>query len=105
MKTLKEMVEEYNALTGESVKRFPDRATAERRLAGARKVTEEAQQFTPLTRHQTCAVEVDGQRYDSTLQAFKDLDLPVGQHQKFRKELRQKGTATFNGVVHFKVVL
>lgn len=108
MKTLKQLVEEYNALTGENVKRFPDRATAERRLAKAK---EGVQTFTPLTRHQPCAVEVSGehlegsQRYDTTLQAFKALELPLGQHQRFRKELRQKGAAVFNGAVHFKVVL
>jgi hypothetical protein len=49
-----------------------------------------------LTRYQHTAVSVKGKKFKSLRAAFDALKLPLSKHQRFRKELRQAGQATFH---------
>lgn len=48
-------------------------------------------------------VKVGGEEYRSVMAAFKALELPLAKHQKFRKELKEKGQMKFEGHT-FKIV-
>lgn len=59
-----------------------------------------------ITRYQHTAVRAKGKRFKSVLAAFKELDLPVNRHQKFRQELRKAGKAVFrsdDGRITFQI--
>lgn len=121
----KDMIAEYNALTGKSITRFSSRAQGERQLAKARIVHQERTQFfqektmevqaknearsaavaaswsddtVRQARSQRNGVLVDNEyEYRSVRAAFKDLNLPLGSHIKFRMTLKQLGEAEFGG--------
>ena len=48
-------------------------------------------------------VKVGGEEYRSVMAAFKAIELPLAKHQKFRKELKEKGQMKFEGHT-FKIV-
>ncbi len=57
--------------------------------------TETALQANPNAKFTRNGVTVDGVPYRSVLAAFEALKLPVNQHQKFRKVLKQTGSLPF----------
>jgi len=121
----KDMVAEYNALTGKSITRFSSRAQGERQLANARQFVAERKLFFQEktmeaqaknearsaavasswgnedirnARSQRNRVLVDGEHeYRSVRAAFQDLGLPLGSHIKFRMLLKSEGNAEFSG--------
>ncbi len=158
--TMKELVDAYNVKASKPVKRFADRATAEKRvlavlngepqpvveekaaapiitttseendMAKATKKTSKskttkatkpanatktkAEKKVAASRSEATAnswankrvakdrsvknkVTVDGKEYNSVLDAFKKLKLPVGKHIRFRGELKAAGNKVFEG--------
>lgn len=56
-----------------------------------------APEAAPAVTTRRSAVRVNGQLYQSVYVAFVQLGLDVTKHQRFRKQLKLSGSATFNG--------
>lgn len=87
--TLREMVDEYNRLTGQNIKKFQDRATAERRLAEIR--PKEKVKMSKTQHKVTC----NGETYRSVFKAFEANGLPINKHIAFRTKLFAAGSLDF----------
>lgn len=71
MTVLKDMVAEYNKLTGGNIKRFTNRSIAEKRLAAARaksKPKSTAERVSPIPFTKVTAYEQEGKRMNSASQ-------------------------------------
>lgn len=119
-----EMVAEYNALTGKTIKKFSSRAAGEKQLEEARQAAQPApktkapkaecstdelhdlrSQAVAATwqdaniaarRKERSAVEVKGHgEFRSVKAAFDALELPLGKHITFRLRLKQEGSSLF----------
>lgn len=114
--TMAELVKFYNAHAAKPVKKFADRKTAERRVSAllAAKPTTKAVRAKSTDRGAAIAaswknkdvaarraarhnVKVDDKTYKSVREAFMVLALPLGQHIKFRGQLKASGKADFGG--------
>ena len=115
--TTAELVKFFNAHSAKPVKKFADRKTAERRVAAllaqqpakTLRVKPAAHRGAAIaaswknkkvaaaraTRHH---VKVENKTYKSVREAFMILALPLGQHIKFRGQLKAAGQAEFAGV-------
>lgn len=112
------IVDEYNQLTGKSVKRFATLEAAQRALAKAKgepvpaKEKKEAahkessaavkkswkDKGTRDARIKRTAVAVAGHgKFKSVMTAFQSLKLPLNKVISFRLELKEKGHATIDG--------
>jgi hypothetical protein len=109
--TIKQMVDEYNALTGENIKRFASRSDGNRRLMKARisaayvdsKYAISARRSwrdpeVRAKRQRRNNVIVNGTFYRSVRAAFISLDLPVARATKFRLHLNrtESGEMTYH---------
>lgn len=99
--TITELVKLYNKHSKKKVKTFRDKTIAVERVKAvvhASKVrkpeTKRKQTETQFIRHK---VKVHGELYGSVAKAFTALKLPMGQHIKFRMELKAAGAKTFDG--------
>jgi hypothetical protein len=116
----KELVDEYNSNSGKDpIKKFSDRATAERRVDEQRlKSSVQEIRFpkraaaikeswkdekTKAARSKREGVSVDGNLYRSTHAAFQALLLPQNKAIAFRAKLKAAGTLKF-GEYEFKIV-
>jgi hypothetical protein len=110
---MSELVAKYNELVPDKpVKKFADRATAEKRLVPLLPKTKVKTPKAPKADHVSRedqrmvkhGVTVDGVEYRSVLQAFQTLNLPIGRHIGFRGKLKtsEKGRLGFeyDGVVY-----
>ncbi len=105
-KTLSQLVEVYNKLRKgkKPITRFASMADAKKRVAAAKMSMPSKNQVSPIKKAPKqkatpkAAVIVSGTTYGSVLKAFTALKLPIGKHEKFRKELKQTkdGQLTFN---------
>jgi len=104
--TTRELVDFYNEHAERPVKKFANRATAERRVqamidelypkADDEKRAEAqrrawANPEVKAARSRRQHVKVDGVTYRSVKQAFEQLNLPLTKHIKFRGELKALG--------------
>lgn len=133
MKT-SDMVAEYNALTGKSIKKFSSRAAGEKQLTQARAEKIEAMGddellealgVKPPAKSLTRAdgvrkswsdknthdlrsarhrVAVNGVEYRSVRAAFTALDLPLSKHIKFRSQLKAAKVLAWNDKFQFSLV-
>jgi len=120
--TIKEMVAEYNALTGKSIKKFASREAGIRQLRKARETFEPPKKTkkTPKSpdqkrsiaegvadtwtdphvaakRSERHGVIVNGTaQYRSVRAAFLDLGLPMKDHIKFRIKLKACGKLSYD---------
>ena len=126
--TTTELVTFYNQHATKPITKFADRKTAERRVAAllippdntrqplrAGKKTNRGAAITAswqdksvaarrAARHNVVVVTPKGEiQHKSVRQAFMVLALPLGQHIKFRGELKASGSAEFGGF-RFKLV-
>jgi len=83
-KSMKEMVDEYNKLTGKSIKKFRDAATAKKQLAAAKKKP---------SKSSWQRVKVNGTEYRSTTAAYIALKLRPSSINRVRKQLKEEGKA------------
>lgn len=112
--SLKQLVELYNEYAPKPVKKFADRASALRRIGALIQSpplpTIKSPVVTPIfykpksPRSTIAAVTVTSTRtpkqvhtFKSVAEAFKTLKLPLAKHKTFRKQLKQAGSATFEG--------
>ena len=113
MRTMKEVVTEYNELTGENVKRFATVEVGEKRIAQfkARVPAKPAATKPAATKHAATKpaatkpatnegnfkmrITVDAVPYRSVKIAFEALGLPLGRHIKFRADLHKEGRKVF----------
>lgn len=122
--TTKEMIAEYNRLTGKNIKKFSSRAAGEKQLIAARKkhgpekvetvgraeAVRESWNVkkTAAARSKKDNVAVEGHgEFRSVKQAFEKLKLPIGKHIRFRGELKSAGKLAFeynNHTFKFTVV-
>lgn len=126
--TTTELVTFYNQHATKPITKFADRKTAERRVAAllisfdntrqplhVNKKTNRGAAITAswqdksvaarrAARHNVVVVTPKGEiQHKSVRQAFMVLALPLGQHIKFRGELKASGSAEFGGF-RFKLV-
>jgi len=126
--TTTELVTFYNQTAAKPITKFADRKTAERRVAAllispdntrqplhVNKKTNRGAAITAswqdksvaarrAARHNVVVVTPKGEiQHKSVRQAFMVLALPLGQHIKFRGELKASGSAEFGGF-RFKLV-
>lgn len=120
-RTMKDVVEEFNKLTGKSVKRFATVGAGEKaieRFKNAKddvkpnakaKAAGKAKAPAPTTKVPAAAVKkqtaaagnykmritVDGEEYRSVAVAFHDIGLPMKSHIKFRGALNKEKSKTF----------
>jgi len=87
---MQEIVKEYNKLTGKKVKRFATKSAGEKALAKALKATSTKDPKVVKTKSKRDKVKVSGVIYKSVADAFRQLDLPMGKHIKFRSELKKE---------------
>ena len=93
-----ELVNYYNAHSGKTpIKKFADRATAERRVSVLipAKPKKDTEKKSSKAKHQQHKVMVDGTEYRSTKAAFEALKLPLGSHITFRMKLKAAGKLDF----------
>lgn len=98
VKTMKtaELVNYYNAHSGKApVKKFADRATAEKRVAALLPTPASSSKKTKGVKTPRTRVSVDGTQYNSVGDAFLRLKLPMGRAIKFRMNLKKEGTLKF----------
>ncbi len=115
-RTMKDVVDEYNSLTGEKIKRFATVEVGEKRLAlakASKPVSEKKQPVAPKTSKPVVGdnckkrVTVNKIPYRSVFVAFEALGLPVNKHIKFRAKLKLSGDEVFEHEgkkYHFVVV-
>ena len=91
MATLKEMTNEYNELTGRSVKSLANKAQAKRYLELAKK--------KKVREYSRIRVTVKGVKYNSVREAFRALGFALNHHcVKLRDKLTKQKQATFREV-------
>lgn len=102
--TTKELVEKFNELSPDApVKRFASRAAGEKRLTALLAETKDSVRAAAVSaswkdeavaakRSVRHFVVVNGKEYRSVRKAFEELGLPIGEHIKFRMELKAVGT-------------
>jgi superfamily II DNA helicase RecQ len=88
-RTMKDMVAEYNELTGEDVKKFKSKDEAKKAIAKAKKPKTEKK----AGKEPAMKVSVGKNLYKSVTAAFTGEEVPF--NAKFRKELNSEGTMTF----------
>lgn len=107
----KDLVAYYNKHTENQIKKFSDRATAERKVQAILDAKKEKAHVKPkpapakqrleapaTAKLQSTVTVKDGRReteYRSVLRAFIALGLPENKHKAFRKALKQSGSETF----------
>jgi hypothetical protein len=105
MKTMKELVDEYNELTGKNVKRFATTSHAEKAIAKLSAPVEEKKSVAK--KEYKMRIEVDGVKHRSVASAFHDIGLPMGKCIRFRGVLRSLGVQSFDHdgkKYHFKIL-
>lgn len=120
-RSMKDVVEEFNKLTGKSVKRFATVGAGEKaieRFKNAKddikpnakaKAAGKAKALVPATKTPATAtkkqvvvagnykmrITVDGEEYRSVAVAFHDIGLPIKSHIKFRGALKKEKSKVF----------
>ncbi len=95
--TMKDVVAEYNKLTGANIKRFATLDIGLKRLASAKKNVEKKNEpFVVEKKEYKMRIRVDGEPMRSVLEAFVKFGLPINKHGKFRLKMKQDGKAIFD---------
>jgi len=114
-RTMKEVVDEFNKLSGQNIKRFSTVAVGEKRIEffkkglfketgevakpKANRPVEKASAVKPSkpsnAKGHKQRITVDGNPYRSVAEAFTSLDLPMNKHIRFRTALKVSGKETF----------
>lgn len=117
-----ELIDFYNAHAEKPVKKFTNRAAAERRVQELIDSMEPEKDEPPVDPKRSAAiaeswadpavkakrsarhkVRVDGVEFRSVAAAFEALGLPMNQHVKFRGSLKQEGVANAYGK-HWEII-
>lgn len=88
--TMRDVVAEFNKLSGQNVKRFATISIGERRIAAFK-----AGMARAATTGHKQRITVDRIPYRSVAVAFVALKLPMSKHIKFRAKLKVSGQETF----------